>query len=93
MVQGRGTITANYRFLGIIVDSRELTLTMPVEKQTELYNFVLSFLKRKYASIKQIQSLCGELKWACQMVKGGRTYLRRLIDSMSSVQNRNDKVL
>jgi hypothetical protein len=27
------------------------------------------------------------------MVKGGRTFLRRSIDSMSSVQNRNDKVL
>ena len=66
---------------------------MPVEKQTEFYNFLLSFLKRKRASIKQIQSQCGKLNWACQMVKGGRTFLRRSIDSMSSVQNRNDKVL
>lgn len=66
---------------------------MPVEKQTEFYNFLLSFLKSKRASIKQIQSQCGKLNWACQMVKGGRTFLRRSIDSMSSVQNRNDKVL
>ena len=66
---------------------------MPVEKQTEFNNFLLSFLKHKRTSIKQIQSLCGKLNWACQMVKGGRTFLRRLIDSMSSVQNRNDKIL
>ena len=30
-----------------------------------------------------LQSLCGKLNWACQMVKGGRTFVRRLIDSSS----------
>ncbi|VDI82590.1 Hypothetical predicted protein [Mytilus galloprovincialis] len=80
-------------FLGIIIDTRELTLTMPPEKQSDFYNLLLSFQKRKRASIKQIQSLCGKLNWACQMVKGGRTFLRRLINSISSAQNRNDKVL
>ncbi|VDI13266.1 Hypothetical predicted protein [Mytilus galloprovincialis] len=82
-----------WTFLGIIIDTRELTLTMPPEKQSDFYNLLLSFQKRKRASIKQIQSLCGKLNWACQMVKGGRTFLRRLINSISSAQNRNDKVL
>ena len=30
-----------------------------------------------------LQSLFGKLNWACQMVKGGRTFVRRLIDSSS----------
>jgi hypothetical protein len=44
---------------------------------------------RKRASVKQLQSLCGKLNWACQMVKGGKTLVRRLIDSLSNVNNRN----
>ncbi|CAG2207782.1 unnamed protein product [Mytilus edulis] len=90
--KNHSTSTTHY-FLGIIIDTRELTLTMPPEKQSDFYNLLLSFQKRKRAGIKQIQSLCGKLNWACQMVKGGRTFLRRLINSISSAQNRNDKVL
>lgn len=55
-------------FLGIIIDTRELTLSMPIEKQSDFYNVLLSFQKRRRASVKQIQSLCGKLNWACQMI-------------------------
>jgi predicted alpha-1,6-mannanase (GH76 family) len=34
-----------------------------------------------------------KLNWACQVVKDGRTFVRRLIDSLSNVNNRNAKIL
>jgi hypothetical protein len=44
-------------------------------------------------ALNPCKSLCGKLNWACQMVKGGRTFVRRLIDSLSNVNNRNAKIL
>jgi len=80
-------------FLGIVINTCSLSLAMPVKKQREFYELLLSFQNRKRASVKQLQSLCGKLNWACQMVKGGRTFVRRLIDSLSNVNNRNAKIL
>ncbi|CAC5421287.1 unnamed protein product [Mytilus coruscus] len=66
---------------------------MPKEKQSEFYNFLLTHQKRKRASVIQIQSLCGKLNLTCQMVKGRRTFLSTLIDSISNMPNRSDKVI
>jgi hypothetical protein len=61
--------------------------------QREFYELLFSIQNHKRESVKQLQSLCGELNWAGQVVKGGRTFVRRLIDSLSNVNNRNSKIL
>ncbi|CAC5381098.1 unnamed protein product [Mytilus coruscus] len=82
-------------FLGIVINTCSLSLAMPDKKRREFHDVILSFQNRKRASVKQLQSLCGKLNWACQMVKGGRTFVKRLIDNLSNVNttNRNAKIL
>ena len=44
-----------------------------------------STLKR--VSKKQIQRLCGKLNWAARVIRGGRTYLRRLINLYAKLKD------
>ena len=68
-------------FLGVEIDTVAGTLQLPERKLNELKEVLQSFTRRKRASRKQLQSLAGKLNWACQVIRGGRTFLRRIIDS------------
>jgi hypothetical protein len=43
-------------------------------------------------SLKQLQSLAGKLNWASQVVRGGRSYLRRILDTMQGLKCSHHKV-
>jgi hypothetical protein len=43
-------------------------------------------LHQKKATKKELQQLIGKLNWAARVVRGGRTFLRRLIDIMCSLK-------
>jgi hypothetical protein len=73
-------------FLGIKLDSIRRTTELPSDKLTEFHDLITDFSKRKRASKKNLQSLAGKLNWACQVVRGGRTYLRRVLDTINSLK-------
>ena len=50
-------------FLGIVITC-SLSLAMPVKKQREFYELLLSFQNRKRASVKQITIALWETKWS-----------------------------
>ena len=72
-------------FLGVLLDTIALTLSLPTPKLLELKDVVYAFLHRKRASKRQLQQLAGRLNWACKVVYGGRTFLRRILDLMNTL--------
>ena len=80
-------------FLGIVVDSVSFTLELPQQKLNEFYAILLQFASRKRASLRQLQQLAGRLNWACQVVRGGRCYLRRILDMIKPLKLAHHKVV
>lgn len=72
-------------FLGVVLDTVSLTLSLPSHKLSVLKDVIALFLTRKRASKKQLQQLAGRLNWACKVVYGGRTFLRRVLDLMNTL--------
>jgi len=78
-------------FLGIHIDSVGFTLELPRKKLGELQVCVKAFRGRKRASLLSLQQLAGKLNWACQVVRGGRTYLRRVLDTIKPLRKAHHK--
>ena len=49
-------------------------------------------LDQKRWSLKQLQAIAGKLNWASMVVRGGRSYLRRLLDVMKPLKSNRHKV-
>ena len=58
---------------------------LPEDKLVALQAVILDFLHWHRASKRQLQSLAGRLNWACQVVYGGHTFLRRILDAIASL--------
>ena len=65
-------------FLGILLDSKHLTLAVPVEKKEEILDILRKFAVRKKATVKELQKLTGHLNFLCRVIVTGRTFTRRM---------------
>ena len=79
-------------FLGIEINSVSQTLHLPAEKIANLSSLLKQFLERPRASQRQLQSLAGKLSWASCVIRGGRTFLRRVLDTMHPLKKPTHKV-
>ena len=79
-------------FLGIQISSLDMRLSLPEEKATTLESLLDSFADRRHATRTQLQSLAGKLNWACQVVTGGRTFLRRILSSIDALAKPRHKL-
>ena len=73
-------------FLGVKIDTASRTLTLPDDKLSELKELVALWNTKKRVSKLDLLKLCGKLNWACRVIRGGRTFLRRLIDLSCKVK-------
>ena len=73
-------------FLGVKIDTLNRTLALPPGKYSEFVDLVDLWTKKKRVSKKELLSFVGKLNWACKVVRGGRTFLRRLIDLSCSLK-------
>ena len=73
-------------FLGIVLDSTSMTLSIPQEKMDEVKQCMNTFMASRKVTKRQIQSLAGKLNWITQCVYGGRFHMRRLIDSANKLR-------
>nr|XP_006819860.1 PREDICTED: uncharacterized protein LOC102805774 [Saccoglossus kowalevskii] len=80
-------------FLGIDIDTVHQTLQLPSPKLAEFLSTMHDFSKRKRASRRQLQCLAGKLAWACHVIKGGRTFLRRVLDDIYTLNKSSHKIL
>jgi hypothetical protein len=71
-------------FLGIEIDSVAETLSITAERQAELRGLLDAFYKRRFTSVRKLQSLLGKLQFASQVLPGSRPFMRRLIDTIGS---------
>ena len=69
-------------FLGIHIDSIGMQLSLPPDKLACTIATVQSWSRRKVASKRELQSLIGTLIHAATVVPHGRTFLRRMIETM-----------
>ena len=72
-------------FLGIVIDTTSCSLSLDEEKLKKLELKLTEFHRKKRASKRQLQQLAGLLNWACQAVRGGRYFLRRILDTICSL--------
>ncbi len=85
--------TRRITFLGIELDSIEMSLRLPQEKLMKLKCELKDTLMRKRATKRQLQSLAGRLSWAAGVVRGGRVFLRRIFNKISSLKHASHKTL
>ena len=85
--------TTKITFLGIELDSIEMMLHLPDEKLQSFKLELQGFIHRKRASKRQLQALAGRLSWAAGVVKGGRVFLRRIFNQISTLKHVSHKAL
>ena len=79
--------TQKITFLGVELNSIDMTLSLPPEKIESFRQELKSFLNRKRASKRQLQSLAGRLSWAASVVKGGQVFLRRIFNKIAMLRH------
>lgn len=76
-------------FLGVEINSVTESLSLPIEKLNELKSELCLWKVKKKATKKELQQLIGKLNWAARVIRGGRTFLRRIIDIMCTLKRPN----
>jgi len=84
--------TQKITFLGIDIDTRACTLSLCQAKLQKINEELVDFATRKRASKRQLQRLAGLLNWACQAIRGGKFFLRRILDAIRPLQRQHHKV-
>ena len=85
--------TQSLVFLGVRIDSVQGCMELPSDKLSEFKALILATLGQKRISLKQLQHLAGKLNWASSVVRGGRIYLRRILDLMRPLARSHHKAL
>ena len=67
-------------FLGIQIDTSNMSLRLPSEKLSSLKLMVANWLHKKFYCIQDLESLVGMLQHACKVVRPGRIFLRRMFE-------------
>ena len=78
--------TTRLTFLGIQLDIVEMSLSLASDKLTRLRALILSWRNRRAATKRELQSLVGHLSHAAFVVIPGCTFLRRMINLMSTAK-------
>ena len=79
-------------YLGITIDSIKLELSLPMEKVLKLRTLLLSLINRGHASKKELECVGGLVSHCAYIVKGGRTFSRRIFDLSASYSRHSCKI-
>ena len=91
MEKGDGAEPTPLTFLGVEIDTTSSTPSLGKDKLQQLQQQLQHFGTRKRASKQQLQSLAGSLNWACQAIREGRFFLRRILDTLQPLQQQRHK--
>ena len=72
--------TERLTFLGIEIDTRLGILRLPDDKLQRVRHSLDEWESRRACTKRELESLIGTLQHACQVVRPGRSFLRRMID-------------
>lgn len=79
-------------FLGVLIDSMDMTMSLPPKKLERLSMELEFFRGRSRATVRQLQRLCGILCYASRVIRGGRTFSRRVIDLLKNLSPNTKRV-
>lgn len=79
-------------FLGVLIDSGDMTMSLPQQKLHKLITEIKFFHGRSRATVKQLRRLCGILSYASRVIRGGRTFSRRIIDHLKGLSPSTKRV-
>ncbi len=79
-------------FLGIRINIAERQLSLPEGKLHKILELLQVFMDRTTATKREVERLIGKLNFAAKVVKGGRTFLRRMIDLINEYEDHDDVV-
>ena len=69
-------------FLGMLLNGRQCTISLPIEKLIKALHLIRKFIERKKAKIIEIQKLAGLLNFFHQAIVPGRPFTRRMYDAI-----------
>ena len=76
-------------FLGILYNTKTMTIELTHERREELTDLVHSWADKTAATLKEVQSLLGKLSFACSTVRSGRVFLARIINFIKDFHAQN----
>ena len=79
-------------FLGINIDSVAYELSLPMEKVTKLKDLASKILDRGHSTKKELECLGGLVSYCSYVVRGGRTFSRRIFDLSASYTRRSNHI-
>ena len=65
-------------FLGILLDSKHLILSIPIDKRDKALNLLNNLTGKRRIEVKQLQRLTGYLNFLAKAIFAGRTFTRRI---------------
>ena len=79
-------------FLGVKINCVTRKLSLPDVKLAEFRVLVDAWSKRRRVTKHELQVFLGKLNWAARVVRGGRTFVRRLIDLLPRAKAANHHI-
>lgn len=73
-----------FKYLGIIVDSIKMTVSIGEDKVTRVKSEVLGLLDKTECKRKTLEEVAGLLAHCATVVKGGRTFARRIYNTLKT---------
>ena len=65
-------------FLGLLIDTVNQTVSLPIEKIYKAQLLIKSILGKKKVTLLKLQQICGFLNFLCRCIVPGRAFMRRL---------------
>lgn len=79
-------------YLGLSFNSVDMTISLPNEKIQALHRELKFFHNKKRTTKKQIMRLAGVLSHCARVVRGGRTFSRRILDLLRGLKDGNPRL-
>ena len=73
-------------FLGILLDGKNLVLSLPIEKQEKALRLLNEVLSKRKITVKQVQVLTGFLNFLSKAIFAGRTFTRWMYSKYTNCQ-------
>ena len=74
-------------FLGILLDGRNFSLGIPLEKRDRAIHLLKTMIHKKKTTVHELQLLCGYLNFLGKAIFPGRTFTRRMYAKYSHILN------
>ena len=74
-------------FLGILLNSRTLSISIPLDKQEKALKLLNSIQYKKKATVQDLQVLTGYLNFLTKAIVPGQTFIRKMYNKYAKISN------